>query len=105
MAGSLLASAASGQESPIQAPQPFTDRQEKTDQPPFKPGKVMLHCLVNKDGSVGNCAVTSENPTDQGLGAMALRMAPTFKMKSMTRGGKSAAGSSVDIPITFKLDN
>jgi len=67
------------------------------------PGVATISCAIDAEGALVNCTVAAETPPDQGFGAAALKMAPKFKMRPMTRDGKPVAGGTVRIPINFAL--
>ncbi len=66
-------------------------------------GEVLLDCTVQADGSLQPCAVTSEQPQGENVGAAALKMSATFHMKPRTNNGQPVGGGRVTIPIHFRL--
>ena len=66
-------------------------------------GQVRLGCQATADGSLSDCRVISETPADQGLGAAALKLAPTLKLKPAAAGETSPR--AVTIPFRFDLPN
>ena len=65
-------------------------------------GHVVMVCKVTADGSLTDCKVRSEQPVDFAFGVAAMNLAPKFKMSPTTADGKSVAGATVVIPITFQ---
>ena len=66
-------------------------------------GRVILSCTVTSEGSLANCTSSDEEPAGEGFGEAALKMAPLFKMKPLTRDGKPVEGGTVRIPLCFSL--
>lgn len=66
-------------------------------------GSATIECAVKADGSVSDCAVTSETPTNWEFGQAALNLAPQFKMKPQTKDGQPVAGAKVRIPVGFRI--
>lgn len=64
-----------------------------------KSGQATIDCTVTAVGAVEGCVVVSE--TDGGFGAAALKLAPMFRMKPVTREGTPVTGGRVRIPIRF----
>jgi protein TonB len=62
-----------------------------------KEGAVVMKCTVQKDRTLGKCAVSSETAGGYGFGDAALQLSKFFKMK---KGAKP--GSRVTIPIQFQ---
>ena len=60
------------------------------------PGKVVMDCLVQTGGILGDCKLVSETPEGYGFGEKALEMAVLFK----TKGGEC---SRVQVPVNFKV--
>ena len=67
-------------------------------------GRVRLSCKIAGDGGLTRCEVASESPEKAGFGEAALKLAPLFRMKAVTRDGEPVGGASVSIPIQFSLD-
>jgi len=65
-------------------------------------GHVVMDCEVTAAGTLSGCKVRSEQPADFGFGDAALKLVPDFKMSPTTADGKSVAGASIVIPITFQ---
>ena len=68
-----------------------------------KSGRATVRCTVTVEGTLSACSVMEEYPVDYGFGDAALRMAPLFKMRPMTRDGQPVGGGTVQIPISFVL--
>ncbi|HEY3815402.1 MAG TPA: energy transducer TonB [Caulobacteraceae bacterium] len=68
-------------------------------------GHTAMECLVESDGSLSNCRIISETPTDMGFGAATLRLASRFRMRPQTVDGQSVRGARVVIPIAWKVED
>jgi TonB family protein len=64
-------------------------------------GRVVLDCLIGADGRL-RCAVTEEQPADEGFGLAALGIAQDFRMAADV-DGVSTTGKRVRVPIRFNL--
>jgi periplasmic protein TonB len=65
-------------------------------------GRAVLHCAVTVSGTLTECSVASEEPSDQEFGSAALKMSKLFKMRPQTRDGVPVAGGQINIPIRFQ---
>jgi protein TonB len=59
--------------------------------------------VVTDKGSVTDCSVVSEDPSDQGFGSAAMKLTHLFKMRPQTRDGQPVGGAKVNIPIRFQI--
>ena len=66
-------------------------------------GHTTMVCTVQVNGTVSDCNVTSETPSDQEFGSSALKAARLFKMKPMSRDGVPVAGGKVTIGMAWQL--
>jgi len=66
-------------------------------------GRASISCTVDARGTLQNCSVASETPSDAGFGDAALRMSKLFKMRPMTKDGSPVDGGKIVIPIAFRL--
>jgi protein TonB len=64
-------------------------------------GRAELSCTVTAQGTLTECSVASEDPSDQGFGTAALKMTRLFKMRPQTRDGAPVGGAKVNIPLRF----
>ena len=64
-------------------------------------GVATLACAVTKEGKLTGCAVHDEAPTGAGFAAAALKLAPIFQIRPMTRDGVPVDGGGMRIPIRF----
>ncbi len=66
-------------------------------------GRAVLSCSVTAKGTLENCSVVSEDPSDQDFGSAAMRMSRLFKMKPKQADGAPVEGGTVRIPLRFVL--
>jgi protein TonB len=66
-------------------------------------GDVVMNCKVGESLRLEECRVVSETPVHVGFGAAALRLAPLYVLKPVTRGGESVVGANVTVPVKFRL--
>jgi TonB family protein len=66
-------------------------------------GTAVIGCRVADDGALRACAVEEQNPARYHFGDAGLKLASDFRMKARDEDGRSTAGSTVRVPILFKL--
>jgi hypothetical protein len=66
-------------------------------------GHAVMRCSVKADGTLGSCAIISEQPLGWGFGDAMLRLAPYFRMTPPTSDGKPVEGGVVIIPLGWQL--
>lgn len=64
--------------------------------------RVQLKCVIRPGGYVGDCEAISEQPAGKGLGAMALTLAPTFRVTTWTAEGLPTVGGKVVSPLRYE---
>jgi protein TonB len=66
-------------------------------------GRAELSCSVLATGKLSGCAISSEEPADQGFGDAAIKLSKLFKMRPQTKDGAPVSGGTVRIPLRFVL--
>lgn len=64
-------------------------------------GVANLACLVQVDGSLTGCSITSETPGRQGFGRAALSLSRYFRLSPRTVDGQAVDGARVTMAIRF----
>jgi protein TonB len=64
-------------------------------------GAAIIECQVTRMGRLRGCTLVLENPTGQGFGQAALRLAYRFRMRETSRSGEPTFGRTVRVPIAF----
>ena len=64
-------------------------------------GRAVIKCEVTAQGAMRDCVVVDETPVEFGFGSAALKLAPRFRMRPVTRNGEPVSGAVVTIPIRF----
>ncbi len=64
-------------------------------------GRVLLNCEIDRYGLAERCAVASETPPNQGFGAAALQLRPTFKLRP-AMGPRGPIDAAMTIAVDFK---
>ncbi len=77
----------------------YPDRAIRTNQG----GRATIECKVSAAGVLEDCHVIEESPGDLGFGDAAMRLAPLFTMRPMTKDGTPVGGGTIRIPIRFIL--
>lgn len=66
-------------------------------------GWAVLECTVTAQGRLSACRVLIESPDPGSAGKAALRLAPIFRLKTVTQDGEPAEGGRVRMPIVFSM--
>jgi protein TonB len=66
-------------------------------------GAATISCVVSASGSLGQCTVVKESPSEFGFGAAALKLAKYFRMRPRTEDSEPVNGAVVQIPIKFQV--
>lgn len=64
-------------------------------------GRVVLDCILNRDGAMRSCIAAQEAPVGWDFGSAAIAFAATFKMKPRLVDGEPRDGVHVLIPVSF----
>lgn len=64
-------------------------------------GSASLTCSVSAAGSLSNCAVTSENPSNRRFGSAALGLTRYFRMQPGAVDGQAIDGARVSFSVRF----
>ncbi|MEO8812819.1 MAG: TonB family protein [Caulobacteraceae bacterium] len=65
-------------------------------------GRAEISCVVQAAGSLKECSVLSEEPSDQQFGEAALNLASLYSMAPRLADGTLSEGRSVRLPIRFQ---
>ena len=66
-------------------------------------GRVSLRCTVLSNGKLTDCSTSGEDPSDQGFGDAALKLARIFKLKPQTADGVPVSGGIFETLIRFQI--
>jgi protein TonB len=64
-------------------------------------GTASLTCLVSAAGSLSNCAVTAETPSNRRFGSAALGLTRYFRMQPGAVDGQAIDGARVSFSVRF----
>ncbi|MET3665123.1 hypothetical protein [Caulobacter sp. 1776] len=64
-------------------------------------GWALLKCHATAKGNLTRCRVIIESPDPGDMGKVALRLAPIFKLKLLTKDGEPVEGGTVLIPLVI----
>jgi len=67
-------------------------------------GVVTLHCVASSEGSLADCKIVGESPSNEGFGAAALSLAATMQLKPSGADGQPVGGRSLTFPVKFTPD-
>ena len=87
---------------PTWSRQPQADFPERAQSRGIERGRVSLDCMVNPNGSMTDCRITSEDPAGAGFGQAALSAARRARVSPREVNG-AAVGARVTFNMTFVL--
>lgn len=64
-------------------------------------GRATMVCVVTVEGRMGNCRTDSETPEGMGFGEATLKLAPRFRMTTMTDDCVGVDGATIIIPVAW----
>lgn len=64
-------------------------------------GRATIACLLNGEGRLAGCEKINDEPEHVGLAEAALTLRPKFLARPLLPDGRSVAGLTVHIPVTF----
>lgn len=64
-------------------------------------GYTLMHCKLNAEGVLRECAIVVEQPIGLGFGPAALSLSGSFRMKPAMDGSRPLGGGVVNIPVRF----
>jgi protein TonB len=65
-------------------------------------GAAQIECIVGAEGGLSACAVISEQPSGQGFGQAALKLAPRYQAAPRSAAGWPVAGYRVRVPVEWR---
>jgi hypothetical protein len=74
---------------------------KRTAGPAETVGWALMKCRVDAQGRLSPCKVVVESPDSGPIGRIALRLAPIFKLKPVTKEGEPVEGGIVLVPIAI----
>lgn len=67
--------------------------------------RVMMQCVVQQGGWLGECTIVSEEPKGMGFGDRTLGLAGKFRMVAWSTEGLPIVGSRLNVPIRYEMIN
>jgi TonB family protein len=67
-----------------------------------QPARAAMNCVVQPGGVLGDCAVTSEEPANSGLGAALLALTPKFRVTTWSAEGLPVVGARITVPMRYQ---